>query len=55
MLSGDKVLADGEGRVAGETDVSITEGQFGQEFHYIVPIFGVLVSEKLTVAYDQVD
>ena len=55
MLSGDKVLADGEGRVAGETDISIAKGKLGQEFHHIVSIFGVLVSEKLTVAYDQVD
>jgi hypothetical protein len=50
LQSRDKVLADGESRVACEADVAVTEGKLGEELDDVVSIFGVLGAEKLDVA-----
>lgn len=49
LQSSDKVLADGESRVACEADVTVAEGKLGEELDDVVSIFGVLVSEELDV------
>lgn len=50
LQSRDKVLADGESRVACKADVAVTEGKLGEELDDVVSIFGVLVAEELDVA-----
>jgi len=45
LLSRDEVLTDREGRVSGKPNVTIAEGEFGEEFDNIVTILRVLSSE----------
>jgi hypothetical protein len=49
LFSRDKVLADGESRVACEADVAVAEGEFRQELDHVVSIFGVLGTKQFDI------